>query len=116
MTAPALIGAPMAIALTTEPQTASASPYDASVGYSGPKPTPMSTRARKTSSPRGPVRTKTFGRYQRAMDDAARAIIDEALRESAGNVQAAAAWLGLTRVGLWKLMRTHGIDAARYRA
>lgn len=62
-----------------------------------------------------PVKTRVYGRYQQAIDNAARDVIEEVMRETGGNVQAAAKALGMNRVGLWKRMRALGIAAATYR-
>lgn len=67
-----------------------------------------STMTRKTTKkPKGGPRTQ--GRLQRALDAAARGEIEKALKESDGNVTAAAATLGISRGGLWKRMRALGV-------
>lgn len=63
---------------------------------------------RKTSPKGGP---RTFGRLQRAIDDAAEREIKAALRETGGNVSAAAKALGVSRPALWARMTVLGIAA-----
>ncbi len=55
---------------------------------------------------------RTYGRLQRALDDAAKREIEATLRETGGNISATARVLGVNRVSLWKRMRALGIDAA----
>lgn len=68
----------------------------------------MPSRKRK---PRGGPRT--YGRLQRALDDAARREIEAALKETGGNVSEAARVLGITRASLWARMRSLNIAAPR---
>ncbi len=63
-------------------------------------------RSRKSTSRGGP---RTHGRFQRAMDDAARREIEAALHEMDRNVTAAAKALGLSRPALWARMKALGI-------
>jgi transcriptional regulator of acetoin/glycerol metabolism len=49
------------------------------------------------------------------LDEAARREITAALRESEGNVTAAAIALGISRRGLWKRMAALGIDVSDLR-
>lgn len=58
---------------------------------------------------------RTHGRLQRALDTAARRLIREALQATQGNVVRAAAWLGISRRGLWKRLSALAIDPERYR-
>jgi DNA-binding NtrC family response regulator len=62
--------------------------------------------------PRGP---RTYGRLQRALDDAARAEIQAALKETGGNVTKASVALGVHRVSLVKRMDALDIDPSRFR-
>lgn len=67
------------------------------------------TISRRKPKPRGGPRT--YGRLQRALDDAARREIKAVLRETGGQVVAAATSLGISKVALWKRMRALGIKA-----
>jgi DNA-binding NtrC family response regulator len=72
-------------------------------------------RTRKTSKtakrPAGGPRT--YGRLQRALDDAARREIEAALSETSGNVSEAARVLGIGRPRLWERMKALGISSGR---
>jgi len=70
-------------------------------------PMKASTPKRRKSTVGGGPRT--FGRFQRAMDEAARREIEAALRETDKNVTAAAKALGLSRPALWARMKALGI-------
>ncbi len=63
--------------------------------------------ARKTGG--GP---RTFGRLQRALDEAASREIAAALKETGGNVSEAARVLGIGRPRLWARMKALGIAPA----
>ena len=67
------------------------------------------TIPRRKPRPRGGPRT--YGRLQRALDDAARREIEAVLKETGGQVVAAATALGVSKVALWKRMRALGIKA-----
>lgn len=67
------------------------------------------TIPRRKPRPRGGPRT--YGRLQRALDDAARREIETVLKETGGQVVAAATALGISKVALWKRMRALGIKA-----
>jgi transcriptional regulator of acetoin/glycerol metabolism len=54
---------------------------------------------------------RTYGRLQRALDDAAGREIRAALKETGEQVVAAATLLGISKVALWKRMRALGIKA-----
>ena len=56
---------------------------------------------------------RTYGRLQRALDDAARREIEAALKETDGNASEAARVLGISRASLYERMQTLGIPAAR---
>jgi DNA-binding NtrC family response regulator len=56
---------------------------------------------------------RTYGRLQRALDDAARREIEAALRETGGSPTEAAKILGITRASLWSRMKSLGIPAQR---
>lgn len=58
---------------------------------------------------------RTYGRLQKALDDAARAEITAALRETAGNVSQAAVVLGVHRVSLLKRLKALSINPDAYR-
>jgi DNA-binding NtrC family response regulator len=58
---------------------------------------------------------RTYGRLQRALDDAARREIEAALKETGGNVSEAARVLGVHRVSLLKRMGTLGVDPNAHR-
>ena len=51
---------------------------------------------------------RTYGRLQKALDEAARREIEAALAETGGVVAAAKA-LGISKVALWKRMRALGM-------
>ena len=75
---------------------------------------------RKTPTARKPGKRskggpRTYGRLQRALDDAARREISAALTETGGNVSEVARVLGVSRRGLWKRMTTLGIDPTTHR-
>ena len=70
----------------------------------------------RTRKPRKPAKRprggpRTYGRLQRALDDAARGEIKAVLKETGGQVVAAATSLGVSKVALWKRMRALGIKA-----
>jgi DNA-binding NtrC family response regulator len=70
----------------------------------------------RTRKPRKPAKRprggpRTYGRLQRALDDAARREIKAVLKETGGQVVAAATALGVSKVALWKRMRALGIKA-----
>ncbi len=67
------------------------------------------TSTRKSKAPKPAGGPRTYGRLQRALDDAARREIEAALKETGGNVSEAARALGVNRVSLWKRMRALGI-------
>lgn len=62
---------------------------------------------RKVKSEGGP---RTYGRFQRAMDECARREIEAALREADGVVVEAAKLLGMSRISLRARMNALGID------
>ncbi len=73
-------------------------------------------RMTRTRKPRKPAKRpgggpRTYGRLQRALDDAARREIKAVLKETGGQVVAAATSLGISKVALWKRMRALGIKA-----
>lgn len=70
--------------------------------------TPKRPAKRKPSPQGGP---RTYGRLQRALDEAARREIEAALAETKGQVVAASVVLGISKVALWKRMRALGIKA-----
>jgi DNA-binding NtrC family response regulator len=63
-------------------------------------------RRARTKSTGGP---RTYGRLQRALDEAARREIKAALKETGGNVSAAAKALGIGRPRLWSRMKALGV-------
>ena len=71
------------------------------------------SRARRATP--GKAGPRSAGRLQRAIDDAVRREILAALKETAGNVAAAARALGLTEKGLRKRLSSMRIDPNRYR-
>ena len=83
-----------------------------SVGEPTMSPTRSRRRSRRPKPLGGP---RTFGRLQRALDDAARAEIDAALKETSGNVTHAAQALGISQPALLRRLNTLGIAADRYR-
>jgi len=74
---------------------------------------PRTTKRPKPTPQGGP---RTFGRLQRALDDAARREIEAALRETAGNVTRAARALGISQPALLRRINALRIVADRYRA
>lgn len=66
--------------------------------------------AKKAKTPKGGPRT--FGRLQRALDEAASREIAAALQETGGNVSEAARVLGIGRPRLWARMKALGIAPA----
>jgi DNA-binding NtrC family response regulator len=74
------------------------------------------TRSRRSArGPKSQGGPRTFGRLQRALDDAARAEIDAALKETGGNVTHAARALGISQPALLRRLNALGITADRYR-
>jgi len=73
------------------------------------------TQARKPRKPAGNTKggPRTHGRFQRALDDAARREIEAALKETSGNVSEAARVLGVGRPRLWARMKALGIVPRR---
>lgn len=72
--------------------------------------------ATKRAGPEKPLGgPRTYGRLQRALDDAARREIQAALLETGGNVAAAARSLGVTEMALRKRLRSLGIDPDAFR-
>jgi transcriptional regulator of acetoin/glycerol metabolism len=69
------------------------------------------TVRRKTTEPKGGPRT--HGRFQQALDDAAKREIEAALKETGGNVSEAARVLGIGRPRLWARMRALSIPSGR---
>jgi DNA-binding NtrC family response regulator len=65
------------------------------------------TVLRRKARPGGGPRT--YGRLQRALDEAARREIEAALKETSGNVSEAARVLGIGRPNLWARMKALGI-------
>jgi transcriptional regulator of acetoin/glycerol metabolism len=65
--------------------------------------------ARKTSARRPATKpmggSRTYGRLQAALDTAAQREIQAALRETDGQIVAAAKLLGISKVALWKRIR-----------
>lgn len=70
---------------------------------------------KKPSKPPKASGRRSVGRFQTELDRCARAIIETALREHAGNVTHTSKALGVTRKALWKRMTTLGIDPAEFR-
>lgn len=71
-------------------------------------------RAKKRPGP-GQAGPRSSGRLQRAIDATVRREIVAALRETKGNVAAAARALGVTEMGLRKRLRSTAIDPDDYR-
>ena len=69
------------------------------------------TIPRRKPRPRGGPRT--YGRLQRALDDAARHEIEAVLKETGGNVSEAARVLGIGRPRLWARMQALSIRSGR---
>jgi transcriptional regulator of acetoin/glycerol metabolism len=72
------------------------------------------TTPRRGPGPKGGPRT--FGRLQRALDDAAGREIAAALTETGGNVTHAARALGISQPALLRRINALGIVADRYRS
>jgi DNA-binding NtrC family response regulator len=70
-------------------------------GYGG-SPDYIMPRKRTPKTKGGP---RTYGRLQRALDEAARREIEAALKETGGQIGEAAAVLGISKVALWKRMK-----------
>jgi DNA-binding NtrC family response regulator len=66
-------------------------------------PTPTRRKPKPTTGPR------TYGRFQRALDDAARREIEMALREADGVITETARLLGISRIALRARMNALGI-------
>jgi DNA-binding NtrC family response regulator len=66
---------------------------------------------KSTTKPKGGPRT--HGRFQRALDEAARREIEAALKETGGNVSEAAKVLGIGRPNLWARMKALSIVPRR---
>jgi DNA-binding NtrC family response regulator len=75
----------------------------------------MISSRKKTAAQKGAAGPRSGGRLQRAIDQAVRREVGEALRETTGNVAAAARTLGVTEMGLRKRLRSLGMDPGRYR-
>ena len=69
------------------------------------------TAVRRQTKPKGGPRT--HGRFQQALDDAARREIEAALKETGGNVSEAARVLGIGRPRLWARMQALSIRSGR---
>jgi DNA-binding NtrC family response regulator len=84
------------------------------LGYRRCEPTmkPATMKHRKPRPKGGP---RTFGRLQRALDDAARREIEASLRETGGNVTHAARALGISQPALLRRINALGLVADRYR-
>jgi len=72
----------------------------------------------RTRKPRKPAKRpgggpRTYGRLQRALDDAARHEIEAVLKETGGNVSEAARVLGIGRPRLWARMQALSIRSGR---
>lgn len=80
---------------------------------------PRKTITRRTHQAKAPkpgaAGPRSTGRLQRAIDEAAHREISMALKEAAGNMAEAARHLGISYKGLWKRLRSLGIDPARFR-
>jgi DNA-binding NtrC family response regulator len=63
-----------------------------------------------TRNPKPKGGPRTYGRLQRALDDAARREIEAALKETGGNVTHAAKALGISRISLRARMNALRID------
>jgi two-component system response regulator PilR (NtrC family) len=61
------------------------------------------------------VRDQPSGSRLEAMDAAERDYLIALLRENAGNVARSASQAGMSRQGLHKLLKKHGVDADEYR-
>lgn len=70
-------------------------------------------RTTRKPAPKPSGGPRTYGRLQRALDDAARREIKAALKESGGNVSEAARLLGIGRPRLWARMKVLGIASRR---
>jgi transcriptional regulator with GAF, ATPase, and Fis domain len=77
----------------------------------------MSRRTKSVpSKPRlGTAGPRSTGRLQRAIDATVRKEIQAALRETAGNLAAAARLLGVTEMAIRKRLRSLQIDPNRFR-
>jgi transcriptional regulator of acetoin/glycerol metabolism len=71
------------------------------------RPTP--TRPRKPKP--GTAGPRSTGRLQRAIDGAVAREIQAALKETDGGILAAAKLLGISKVSLWKRIKTLGLRA-----
>ena len=77
---------------------------------SGQMPRPSKARKPARKPQGGP---HTFGRLQRALDEAARREIEAALKETSGNVSESARVLGIARPNLWAGMKALAIVPRR---
>ena len=71
-------------------------------------PPTRKTGKRSQSGPR------TYGRLQRALDDAARKEIRAALREAGGTITEAARLLGVSRIALRARMNALGVETPKH--
>jgi len=70
---------------------------------------------RRRSPPPGSAGPRSTGRLQLVLDATATREIEKALRETEGNIAAAARALGVSYKGLWKRLGSLGIDPNRFR-
>jgi DNA-binding NtrC family response regulator len=80
-----------------------------------PKDLPGPIQNAATGNTREPVENSPVGTHAGALGDAERQYLASLLEKNSGNVAQSAREAGLSRQGLHKLLKKHGLDAKDYR-